>query len=269
MKQALFLGASNTHGVSLHFFRELYKDINNVRPEWPYTEIPGDKEFIEEHRFATKLSNYLNVQQLNYSHAGGSPAEALHILSKTDLTNVEYIFFELSCIYSYFDRFFHTHWDYEKNKAAPRTPTEIEAFLTNGNNDDPELKERIIQWLIDFNPKAFMKEIFSRLVEFIKTHPHIKFTILIWREDLDSTNTDLDFLQKYIVKFPIRPLPNNILVEPYLTYHKLRVCDEFEHIGVMKFPEGHSDLHPSLNGHQRLFEILKNHINEKNNTNTW
>jgi hypothetical protein len=269
MKQALFLGASNTHGVGLHFFRDFYKDWNNVRAEWPYKETGDDYQFIDENRFSKKLSDYLNVKEFNYSHAGGSPAEALHILSKTDLTDVEYIFFELSSIYSYFDRFFHTHFDSTIQKAVPRTPNEIEAFLTNGKNDDSELKERIIQWLIDYNPKEFMKEIFSKLVEFIKLHPHIKFSILIWREELDSQNIDLQFLQKYIVKFPLKPEPDNILVEKYLTCKSLRVCDEFPYISKLPFPVTHSDLHPSLNGHQRIFEILKNHINEKNNTNTW
>jgi hypothetical protein len=269
MKKAIFLGASNTHGVSLHYFRELYNDYENVNPEWPYPKNLEDELFIEANRFPKQLSTYLNVEEINLSRAGGSPAESLYLLSQTDLSDVEYIIFELSGFYNYFDRFFHPNKDEATSQMLPRTPSEIESFLTNNKNDNIELKNKIIEWVINYNPHEFMNEVFIKLKEFINTNPHIKFSILIWRDTLDFTNINLQFLEKYIVKFPLINDNDNILVEKYLIENKHRVCDEFKWANKIKLPKTMIDMHPSLNGHNKIFEILKSYIDERNTLNNW
>lgn len=269
MKKAIFLGASNTHGVSLHYFRELYNDYENVNPEWPYNSLYTDdnEKFIREKRFSAQLSKYLNVSEINLSRAGGSPAESLYILSQTDLTDVEYVIFEFSSIYSYFDRYFHSEFDFQKNKPIPRTPSEIESFLNKSN--DIELKNKIIEWIINYNPYEFMNEVFIKLTDFINTNPHIKFAILIWRDALDFTNPKLQFLQKYIVKFPLLNDETNILVEKYLMENKYTVHHEFKWVDKLKLPPNMKEMHPSLNGHNKIFEILKSYIDERNTLNNW
>jgi hypothetical protein len=267
MKKAIFLGASNTHGVGLHFFRDFYQIEENVYTEFPYPQISEDELFIEANRFSKQLSTYLNVEEINKSAAGGSPAESLHILSETDLTNVEYVFFEFSAIYSYFDRYFHTHFDFELKRPIPRTPSEIQSFLNKSN--DEELNNKIIDWIIKFNPKEFMNEIFIKIEKFIDDNPHIKFIIMIWREDIDLESKELKFIKNNIVKFPLANDDGNILVEKYLTENKNRVCDEFKWIDKIPLPSNTKELHPSLNGHNKIFEILKSYIDERNTLNNW
>lgn len=267
MKKAIFLGASNTHGVGLHWFRDFYDLEENVYSEFPYPNISDDNTFIESNRFSKQLSNYLNVEEINKSEAGGSPAESLHILSQTDLTDVEYIIFEFSAIHSYFDRYFHTHFDHEQHRAIPRTPSEIQSFLNKSN--DLELNERIIEWVINYNPIEVMDEVFRQISEFIKSHPDIKFIIMTWRENVNLESDNLKFIKNHIVKFPLSNNPNNILVEEYLTENKNRICDEFKWIDKIPLPSNTKELHPSLNGHNKIFEILKSYIDERNTLNNW
>jgi hypothetical protein len=267
MKKAIFLGASNTYGVGLHLFRNIYEIEANVRIEFPFVATSEDIDYIESNRFSNQISTYLNVDEINRAEAGGSPAESLHILSEMNLKDVEYVFFEFSSIYSYFDRYFHSDWDYKANRAIPRTPGEIQAFLNKSN--DVELNNKIIDWIINYNPKEFMNEIFVRIEKFINDNSHIKFIIMIWRENIDLESKELKFIKNNIVKFPISNDVDNILVEKYLTENKNRVCDEFKWIDKIPLPPNMKELHPSLNGHNKIFEILKSYIDERNTLNNW
>jgi hypothetical protein len=47
------------------------------------------------------------------------------------------------------------------------------------------------------------------------------------------------------------------------------VCDEFKWIHKIPFPPTAKELHPSLNGHNKIFEILKSYIDERNTLNNW
>jgi hypothetical protein len=267
MKKAIFLGASNTYGVGLHLFRDIYETEDNVRIEFPFHQTADDIDYIKTNRFSKHLSTYLNVEEINKSEAGGSPAESLYILSETNLDDVEYVFFEFSAIYNYFDRYFHTHFDFELNRSIPRTPTEIQSFLNKSN--DVKLNNKIIDWIIDYNPKEFMNEIFIKIEKFINDNPHIKFIIMIWRENIDLESKELRFIKNNIVKFPLSNDIDNILVEKYLIENKNRVCDEFKWIHKIPFPPTAKELHPSLNGHNKIFEILKSYIDERNTLNNW
>lgn len=277
MKKAVFLGASNTYGVGLWFFRDCYKDLNNVITTWPYpAQSLDDSKFVKNNRYSSLVSTHLNLTEINVGEAGGSPAQSLHLLNKMNLDEIEYVVFEFSCLTSFFDRYFYESVDTSNPNNTvhiPKTPGEIESFLTNGKNDRPELRERIYDWLDTFNPDEFTDEVLDTIKEFIDTNKKIKFIILIWRNH-NPTHFKFDsdkfkWILNHSPKFPIKSNENNILVEDYLTENKIRVCDEFVHINEMKFPAGHTDLHPSLNGHKHIFEILKNYIDEKNTTNSW
>lgn len=273
-KKAVFLGASNTYGVGLWFFREHYLDLNNLDTRYPYPiESREDIEFTHKNRFSFLLSNYLNLKEVNVGEAGGSPAESLYLLNKMDLNEIEYVIFEFSALTSFFDKYFYDSPNGDINKLNPRTPSEIESFLTNGKNDRQELREKIYKWLDNFDPIEYTVEVFNTIQKFINDNKHIKFIILVWRNS-DVKNVKLDsedylWLSKYSPKFPIEKNSNNILVESYLKENKHRVCDEFIHHDLMDFPIGHKDLHPSVNGHKKIFEILKSYIDEKNSTNSW
>ena len=277
MKKAVFLGASNTYGVGLWFFRDYYKDLNNLIPTWPYPrETNEDTIFVKNNRYSSLLANHLNLKEVNVGEAGGSPAQSLYLLNKMNLDEIEYVVFEFSSLTSYFDKYFYQSIDTENPQntiSIPKTPGEIELFLTNGKNDRPELRKSIYEWLDKFNPEAFTREVLTTIKEFIDTNKQIKFIILIWRNhnphyfkfDSDRFN----WILNHSPKFSLSNDENNILVEDYLTEQKIRVCDEFVHIDKLNLPAGHTDLHPSVNGHKQIFEILKNHIDEKNTTNSW
>jgi hypothetical protein len=269
-KKVVFLGASNTFGVGLWFFRDIYNELTNLELTRPnYFHSLEDKEFIKKYRFSRLVSDYLNLKEVNESAAGGSPAQSLYLLSKMNLDEIEYVVFEFSSITSFFDRYMFEH-TIDKNKL-PKTPGEIENFLTNGKNDRPELRKSIYNWLENYDPNEFTKEIFYTIKEFIENNKHIKFTLLFWRRP----DVEIELLKhnswvlNYTPTFLTTLNDKNIFVEEYLTEKKLRICDEFVHIDKMEFSKNHPEIHPSLNGHKTIFEVLKSYIDEKNSTNSW
>jgi len=268
-KKAVFLGASNTYGVGLSLFRDYYLDSKNVDSTHPYPNpTHEDYQFICQNRFSHLLSEYLGTSEVNVSEAGGSPAESLYLLNKMNLDEIEYVIFEFSSPYSFFDRYFYQGSD--PSDPIPRTPKEIESFLTNGKNDRPELREKIYKWLDTFNPEEFTNEVFSSIKKFISKNKHIKFVILFWRNyNINLSSDDFKWMLNYVPKFPLDRNKENIFVETLLEENKMRVCDEFIHIDKIKYTNGIRDRHPSLNGHRKIFEILQNYIDEKNSTDSW
>ena len=160
MNKALFLGASNTFGSGLHALNGEYNTVEKAKTlDQEILASPRSQsgyDFVMNHRWSTKVAKYLQREELNHSEAGGSPAESLYIMRHVvDLTHVDYIFFEFSNIYSYYERYwFHSNHCGKK----PRTPGEIEKFLTDGKNDQPDLRERIKDWIINFDPVAFVDQ---------------------------------------------------------------------------------------------------------------
>ena len=267
MQKIVFLGASNIFGVGIHAFRDYYLNSDNVNSNLLYSFDSHDNlKFIKENRFSGLISSYLNLKEENRSEAGGSPAQSLYLLSKMNLDEIDYVVFEISALNSFFDRFL-----YDKGlNNPPKTPSEIEAFLTNGKNDNPELREKIYKWLDGFNYSAFVHELFDKLRDLVENTKRIKFIFLIWRKfNIKFPCEKTDWILDYTPTFPIDENVSNIYVEKYLTKNKLRVCDEFVHYELLGLNPKHPDVHPSLNGHIKIFEIIKSYIDEKNSTNSW
>jgi hypothetical protein len=106
MKKVLFLGSSNTFGVGLHTFKEKYLTEEGIKEiKWPYNQSEEDNKFIYSVRWTGLVADHLNRIEINVAEAGGSPAESLYRLQNTNLTDTDYIFFEFSGIYNYFDRY--------------------------------------------------------------------------------------------------------------------------------------------------------------------
>lgn len=268
---ALYLGSSNTFGVGLHMFRDIYMSERGANKIiWPYNQSGSDNEFIYKHRWTNKVSKHINRKEINVGEAGGSPAESLYILDNTDLTNIDYIFFEFSAIYSYFDKYFHNSPDFYKFRY-PRTPHEIERFLTNGKNDRPKLKERILDWLVSYNPTEFIDEVFITLKNKIETLHDKKFIILLWRECyINLEEEKYSWLKEYAVKFPTDNNQNNYSVQDLLDEKKLRVMDEypFFHIVKKNYPEI-IDIHAGMRGNKLVADIIINHLDEKKLISRW
>ena len=258
MKSVIFFGSSNTFGVGLHTFRDCYLSEDGIKQiTWPYYELGEDKFFILENRWTNNVAQFLNREEINISEVGGSPAAALYKLQITDLENIDYIFFEFSGIYNYFDRYFH-------NDEYPKTPHEIEAFLTNGKNDRPELRHRILNWLDKYNPNEFIDEVLILLKEKIEQLNDKNITILFWHGDLNFNSEKYSWLKKYMVKFPTNQNPNNYIVHNWVLENNYRVCDEHPMKNFM-----YSDIHTGPKGNKHISEIVINYINEKETTNSW
>jgi hypothetical protein len=264
MKSVIFYGASNTFGVGLHTFRPIYLNETGVKfINWPYNQTDLDNDFIEKNRWTGKVANYINRNEINISHVGGSPAAMLYELNKTDLTDVDYIFFEFSGIYNYFDKFIHGEY-------YPKTPHEIEMFLTNGKKDKPELRQRIIEWLKKYKPIEFIEEVLELFKYKIENElSDKKIIILFWHNALEGSNNNINsekysWLKKYIVKFPTKKNIDNNIVHNLLLEEKLTVSHEhpLSHLFL-------KDIHAGLKGNKRVAEIVINHINEKEITNSW
>jgi hypothetical protein len=265
MKSVIFLGSSNTFGVGLHTFRDDYMSIDGIKKlSWPYNQSKDDDKFIESVRWTNIVSNYLNCEEINISAAGGSPAESLYRLQNLDLTNSDYIFFEFSGIYNYFDRYFH-------NEEYPKTPHEIETFLTNGKNDRPELRERITNWLDNYNPEQFIDEVLLLLKNKIKELSNKKIIILFWH-DYNSVNYNYinfahpkyNWMTKYMVKFPTKKNKFNYVVHNWISENKWKICDEHPFSKYM-----HEDIHAGIVGNKEVAAKIINYINEKETTNSW
>lgn len=255
-KSVLFLGSSNTFGVGLHTFKEEYLTENGAKTlKWPYNQTGEDNEFIKSVRWTKYVSEYIQRNEINVAEAGGSPAESLYRLENMNLENIDYIFFEFSGIYNFFDRYFH-------NTEYPKTPHEIEAFLTNGKNDRPELRNRILEWLVNYDADEFIGEVLHLLKKKIDVLNDKKIVVLFWHGEIDFEK--YDWIQKYIVKFPTKENPDNYIVHNWLVENELRICDEHPMKEFM-----YSDIHAGLKGNKLISEIVINHVNEKENTNSW
>jgi len=259
MKKVLFLGSSNTFGVGLHTFRDYYMFEENAKTlVWPYVQTEEDNKFIDSVRWTHIVSNYLNKEELNISAAGGSPAESLHRLQNMDVTNVDYIFFEFSGIYNYFDRYFH-------NDEYPKTPHEIESFLTNGKNDNPELRDRILKWLIDYDANEFIDEVLKVLKEKLLELSDKKIIILFWHDNnINFAHPKYNWMTKYMVKFPTNEDKFNYIVHKWISENKWTVSDEHPYSDFFT-----NDIHAGLIGNKMVADKIISYINEKETTNSW
>lgn len=266
MKSVIFFGSSNTFGVGLHTFRDCYLSEDGIKQiQWPYNQIGEDNEFIHSVRWPRFVAEYIDREEINVSAAGGSPAATLYTLNNTDLNNVDYIFFEFSGIYNYCDTFMHG-MDY------PKTPHEIEQFLTNGKNDKPELRERILKWLEEYNPHEFIDTSLNLLKEKIENLNDKKFIILFWhgpRHDggksiMNFNSQKYEWLKKYMIKFPTNSDPDNYIVHNLIKEKKLTVSDEHPLSHLM-----YKDIHAGIKGNELVASIVINYINEKETTNSW
>jgi hypothetical protein len=258
MKSVIFLGSSNTFGVGLHTFRDCYLSNDGIKNcPWPYRQIGEDNEFIKSVRWTNNVAKHINRNEINVAEAGGSPAESLYRLQNTDLTDIDYIFFEFSGIYNYFDRYFH-------NDEYPKTPHEIEAFLTNGKKDRPELRERIINWLDKYDPNEFIDEVLILLKNKIEELHDKKIVVLFWHGDLNFDNEKHSWLKPYMVKFPIKNNSNNYIVHRWVEENNYRVCDEHPFKEFM-----HPDIHAGVEGNKQITKIVINYLDEKENSNSW
>lgn len=264
----LFLGASNTYGSGLHVLNGEYDTIEKVKTidqkilATPTTQ--SGRDFTINNRWSTKVSNYLNRIEINDSKAGGSPAETLYILQNTDLTDIDYICVEFSNIYSFFDRYFY-------NNQVPRTPGEIEEFLTNGKKDRPELRERIKDWIINFDPIAFTDEVMTQFeLELEKPRMKNKKIIVVWWRTYIFENRVFDpdrysFLKKYAVKFPLINDVDNYSADTMIRALNLLVYQEHPLGQYMGYPDDHA----GLKGNQLVADCIIKHINEKETSNSW
>jgi hypothetical protein len=266
MKSVIFFGSSNTFGVGLHTFRDVYLTESGIKTiTFPYLENGDDKKFIKQKRWTNLVAKFLKQNEINISEVGGSPAATLYNLNNTDLSEIDYIFFEFSGIYNYFDRYFHSNHEY------PKTPHEIELFLTSGKNDRPELKQRILKWLDEYNPNEFIDEVLILLKEKIEQLNDKKFIILFWHDAVHLSNRKINFdlekyswLKKYMIKFPTKEDKDNYIVHNFILENNLRICDEHPLSYLMK-----EDIHAGIKGNEMVAEIVINYINEKETTNSW
>ena len=263
MKKAVFLGASNTYGVGLRYFNKYWQDSSN-KLDYYLQDTHDDFTFTEKNRFSNLLSKYLNLKEINISEAGGSPAQSLYLLSKMNLNEIEYVVFEISALYSFFDRFIYEFGP----ENPPKTPTEIESFLTNGKNDNPLLKEKIYNWLDGYDYEDFVDELFTKIKEFIELNKTIKFILLPWRKfSIQFPYEKTNWVLNYSPRFKLKNGNFTYYVEEYLIDNDLTVNKEYNNYNLVNWPL--IDLHPSYNGHQEIFKVLKSYIDEKNSTNSW
>jgi len=241
------------------------KALNPDEISSPYEE---DQPFVFNLRWSKRIADYLNRTELNLSQAGGSPAESLHLLQLTDLSDVDYIFIELSGIFSFYDRYM---FPLGMHNLVPRTPREIEKFLTDGKKDRPELRKKIKEWLVTFDPVSFTDEVMAALEKELQT-PEMqdKKIAFIWWRYSRITDDAVDrnrypFFDKYAVKFPYPGNENNYEAEAMLLDLKLTVYQEHPLGEHMAFP----DPHAGIKGNDLIYECIRRHIDEKESTNSW
>lgn len=261
----LFLGASNTYGSGVHVLNGEYDTIEKVKSidqKLLATPITNNgRDFTINNRWSTKVAKYLNRIEINESRAGGSPAETLHILQNTDLTDIDYICIEFSNIYSYFDRYFFSS---DFNNLIPRTPGEIEEFLTNGKKDRPELRKKIKEWVINFDPKAFIDEVMTQFeLELSKPRMKDKKIIVVWWRPhiIDNQVFDPDhytFLKKYAVKFPYPGGENNYSADTMIKKFNYTVHQEHPLGKYMGYPDDHA----GVKGNQLVADCIIKHLNK-------
>ena len=276
--KAHFYGSSFTwgHGLWLFDFDGYHKEIFN-RPDFNWNNIllprldiwesdikhfdsrGGEsghlrdwksRKFCRENRVSKLLSNHYGLEEVNKAKSGGLIAETVIMMNKEkNWESVGLLSIEFYGIGRY------QPVTTSDNKMVALTPTEIEDYIENSEDDYwPEiLKNWVINFDYDFELKTQLQKLEEQLEKIEKFN--IPTVIHFWE------SYDIREIKNIISDYPLVDKYTMNKDESILEWAKNKYQIHDEHPYYNK-SIGKRDQHLGLKGHKELFKRIKNFLGE-------
>lgn len=258
-KIAIFSGSSHFQGLGLEIeLSKRYNSIdwltkNGVNPNQPY--ITSDMNIHEKYRWSKLLSDKMGIKEWNCYGSNsplgdGSDIQFFEKLlnDKIDLTNVSYIFQELTSA---------TRLRYE---YTIYTPSEL-LELMKSKKLSKSLKQELEQWLDD-NENGLTYDRFKTLFkEVLNKYPKIKFHIINWYGSYFDLLTK-DFKNNILNYIDKKSNPNhsfhNGLIDDGMVIRQTAFCYNSNRTWEVNW----FDEHANKEGQKHVAEIIYRQINK-------
>lgn len=267
---AIFGGGSVTMGLGLEIeLRPKYNDHNWLKENGLTLPLPREEEdkiYWKENRYSKLVSDSLGLIEYNIHdnygiQMGGNSINMLWFISrnyekfKEILNNTKYIFLEIGFI---------RWWNQDlhgKDERIPSTINEILEYVKNPNSDYV-ISSMAIEWLSNLDIDLFWDESFKKLNDIKNSFPEIKFIIIPW-----SVNNDVKMTKIIddLIKDEFLVLDDGFTsIMDYLNTKKLMVADVAKAFNG-KYKYNYRDLHPSVQGHKDIANMILKHIKKIEN----
>jgi hypothetical protein len=273
----IFTGASHTFGLGLEW--QLDPELNSKEYlqkgiNLPIPRLPHYQKYWKEYRWPTLVCNELGYKQYNVHDSenqikiGADSVNTLWTMVR-DEEKIESLFAKTK--YVIIEAGGHIRWYDEKLHGGkegykyPNTILEMIDLINNPQSDESIIAETL-QWIREVDPTIYMIELSNKIKYLIEKYPKIKFLILPWHNNQDGNIlTKENFLQKNIIELT-ESNESWTSVNTFLITNKLLVSHKAKGFnGNYKF--NHPEDHASIEGHQRIANMVINHIKKIENTN--
>jgi hypothetical protein len=271
----LFTGASHTFGLGLEW--ELDTELNSEEYLENGVNLPIPRPVVyqkywRENRWPTLVCNELGYKQYNVHDlenkikVGGNAVETIWMLSRNEnkinelFQKTKYVILEGAGHIRWYDENLHGSIDGHK---YPNTVLEM-IELINNPNSEPSVVAKTLEWIRETDPTAYMLEFTNKIKHLIKTYPEIKFLILPWHISDDGNMFNKEtFLKENLIE--IKEDNNRYsCVNSFLQACKLQVWNKAKAFnGNYKY--NYREDHASIEGHQRVANMVINHIKKLEN----
>lgn len=264
----IFSGTSHTFGLGLEW--ELDEELNSEEYlqkgiSIPIPRLPHYDKYWRENRWATLVCNELGYRQYNihdrenYLKIGGNSIESIWMMLRDAdklselFARTKYIILEVGYI-RWYDEALHGSDDGDK---YPSTIQEM-IDLVNNPNSDNSVVAKTLEWIKQVDDDTYAIEIKKRFVELQNKYPEIKFLLLPWGSHNLKNKTSNDFIQVKENNIQYMNVQGFLQQNGLLVWHKAKGFN-----GNYKF--NHPEDHASVEGHQRVANIVINHLKNLEN----
>jgi hypothetical protein len=267
---ALFSGGSVTLGLGLELeLRPKYNDhqwLSENGLMLPLEREKEDEEYWKNYRYSKIVSDELglieyNVHDHHDKQIGGNSIDTIWLINRnikkfSELLNqVKYVFLDIGFI-RWWDENLH---GMDNPNNLPNTINEVIDFINNPNSDYGATFTAL-QWLEKLDVDTYWDETIKKYYDLKNLYPEIQFIITPWvfnGEDTLMNKKIDDELKNDIVLFDEEKSMFN-----FLTKNKLMVGDVAKGFNG-NYRYTYKDMHPSVDGHKKIAEILIKFIHEK------
>ena len=266
----IFTGASHTFGLGLEW--ELDPMLNSEEYlqkgiSIPIPRLPHYEKYWRENRWATLASNELGYTQFNVHdkenniRIGADSVNTLWMMVRDEdkiqklFAKTKYVIIEGAGHIRWYDENLHGGKDGHK---YPNTILEMIKVINDPHTEETVVA-RTLQWILDIDPTTYMVELTEKIKYLIQKYPEIKFLILPWHNTEDGDLLDKDnFLKDNIIEIT-EDGKHYMSVNSFLSINELQVWHKAKAFNG-DYEYNHPEDHASMEGHQRVANMVINHI---------
>jgi hypothetical protein len=270
----IFTGASHTFGLGLEW--ELDPMLNSEEYlqkgiSMPIPRLPHYEKYWRDYRWPSLVCNELGYTQYNVhdrehkNKIGANSVNTLWTMVRDEdkiqslFARTKYVIIESNGNVRWYDENLHGG---KEGYKYPNTVLEMIELINNPESDQ-SVVEKTLQWILDVDIDSYMIELTNKIKYLIENYPEIKFLILPWHTSNDGNLLiKKNFLKNNIIE--ISETHNNHYnsyecVNIFLQKNKLQVCNKAKAFNG-DYEYNHPEDHASIEGHQRVANMVINHI---------